>query len=370
MLKEIHFKHSNTAEYPLDLKKSLTRFMKLSKQSILMGIVVFQLLSVSCVPVRQYQDMKSRNEKCEEEREFLKNQNKELSEKGAENELNITKSRKQLDALKLDTLTLGTSLRKMVVQYDKINQLNDELMVKLKQKNIESSEEAQKLLVQLQQLQEILQKKEDDLKKMEKDLNAKKASLDELTSQLDEKNAALQKKSIRLLELESILSRKDSITKSLKDKVSNALQGYEGNGLTVVQKNGKVYVSLDEKLLFQSGKWEVDPKGQKAIKDLAGVLEKNTDINVMIEGHTDDVPFKGTGGVADNWDLSAKRATAIVKIILGNSKVDPKRLIAAGRSEFLPIDPSKTPEARTKNRRTEIILTPKLDELFKILESN
>ncbi len=362
--------YSNLGEYPLVLNKSFILVMKLSKQVILMGIVIFLLLSVSCVPVRQYQDMKARNAKCEEEREFLKNQNKELTEKGAENDLNLSKSQKQLDALKLDTLTLGTSLRKMIVQYDKINQLNDELMVKLKQKNIESSEEAQKLLVQLQQLQEILQKKEDDLKKMEKDLNAKKANLDELTAQLDEKDAALQKKSARLLELESILSRKDSITKALKDKVSNALQGYEGKGLTVVQKNGKVYVSLEEKLLFQSGKWEVDPKGQKALKDLADVLEKNTDINVMIEGHTDNVPFKGSGGVADNWDLSAKRATAIVKIILGNSKVDPKRLIAAGRSEFLPIDAANTPEARTKNRRTEIILTPKLDELFKILEAN
>jgi chemotaxis protein MotB len=344
--------------------------MKLSKQVILLGIVVFLLLGVSCVPVRQYQDMKDRNAKCEEEREFLKNQNKELTEKGAEIDLTMSKTQRMLDALKLDTLTLGTSLRKMTVQYDKINQLNDELMLKLKQKNLDSKEETQNLLVQLQQLQDILQKKEDDLKKMEKDLNAKKASLDELTAQYDDKDAALQKKSARVIELEGILSRKDSMVKALKDKVSNALKGFEGNGLTVVQKNGKVYVSMDEKLLFQSGKWEVDPKGQKALKELAGLLEKNTDINVMIEGHTDNVPFKGTGGVDDNWDLSAKRATAIVKIILGNSKVDAKRLIAAGRSSFLPVDAANTPEARTKNRRTEIILTPKLDELFKILESN
>jgi chemotaxis protein MotB len=330
----------------------------------------FLLISISCVPVRQYQDMKTRNTKCEEERDYLKNQNKELTEKSAEIELNVNKFQKRLDALQLDTITLGTSLRKMILQYDKINQLNDELMSKLKLKNIESSDEAKKLLVQLQQLQEILQKKEDDLKKMERDLNQKKVNLDELTSQIDEKNASLEKKNARLLELEGILSRKDSMVKALKDKVSNALQGYEGKGLTVVQKNGKVYVSLDEKLLFQSGKWAVDPKGQKALKDLAVVLEKNSDINVVIEGHTDDVTFKGTSGIEDNWDLSAKRATAIVKILLTNSNIDAKRLMAAGRSQYLPIDPAKTPEARTKNRRTEIILTPKLDELFKVLESN
>jgi chemotaxis protein MotB len=344
--------------------------MKSSIQVFVLGMFLFLFVGVSCVPVRQYQDMKTRSEKCEEERDYLKNQNKEITEKSAETDLTLSKLQKRIDALQLDTLTLGTSLRKMIVQYDKINQLNDELMLKLKQKFLESDDESKKLLVQLQQLQVDLQKKEDDLKKLEKDLNAKKASLDDLTTQLDEKNAALEKKNARLLELEGILHKKDSMVKILKDKVSNALKGYEGNGLTVNQKNGKVYVSLEEKLLFQSGKWDVDPKGQKAIKDLADVLEKNPDINVMIEGHTDDVPFKGTGGVNDNWDLSAKRATAIVKIILSNSKVDPKRLIASGRGEFLPIDASKTPEARTKNRRTEIILSPKLDELFKILDTN
>ena len=156
----------------------------------------------------------------------------------------------------------------------------------------------------------------------------------------------------------------------LKEKVAKALKVYEGSGLTVTHKNGKVYVSMEEKLLFQSGKWEVDAKGQKAIKDLASVLEKNTDVNIMIEGNTDDVPYKGNGNVEDNWDLSTKRATAVLKILLSNSKIDPKRVSAVGRGEYQPMDNAKTSEARTKNRRTEIILTPKLDELFKILETN
>lgn len=338
--------------------------------SRLLSFGVILLLMASCVPARQYQDMKDRALKCEEEKEYLKNQNKELSEKMAEMEALHSKYEKRMSALELDTATMGTSLRKITAQYDKINQLNDELMLKLKQKNFESDAEAKKLLVQLQQLQEMLQEKEDDLKKLERDLNEKKASLDKMTAELDEKNLALESKTARLLELEGILAQKDSAVKELKDKVTKALKGFEGNGLTIVEKNGKIYVSLDEKLLFQSGKWEVDPKGQKALKELALVLEKSPDINVMIEGHTDDVPFKGSGGVDDNWDLSAKRATSIVKILLAGGKIDPKRLIAAGRGEFMPVDNAKTADARQKNRRTEIILTPKLDELFKVLEAN
>ena len=144
----------------------------------------------------------------------------------------------------------------------------------------------------------------------------------------------------------------------------------EGKGLTITQKNGKVYVSLEESLLFATGKWTIEPKGIEVLKKLAKVLEQSPDINVLVEGHTDDVPMKGIGDVKDNWDLSAVRATSVVKIITQNSTVDPKRLTAAGRGEFFPIDGAKTKEARAKNRRTEIILTPKLDELLKVLETN
>lgn len=333
-------------------------------------VAILTLILFSCVPVRQYQDLKKKNADCETERNDLKFKNKELSEQATELQSKIDELQKRYTALQTDTLVLGTSLRKMTAQYDKINKLNDELMTKLKQKYSDSAEETQKLLVQLQSLQEMLQKKEDDLKALEKELNTKKASLDALQSELVEKNKTLEAKNARLMELQGILNRKDSMVNALREKVSNALVGYQGQGLTVEQKNGKVYVSLEEKLLFKSGRWDVDPKGQKALKDLAAVLEKNPDINILIEGHTDDVPYKGSGGVEDNWDLSTKRATAIVKIILQNSSIDPKRLSASGRGEFLPIDTAKTPEARAKNRRTEIILTPKLDELFQILETN
>jgi chemotaxis protein MotB len=131
-----------------------------------------------------------------------------------------------------------------------------------------------------------------------------------------------------------------------------------------------VYVSLEEKLLFKTGQWDVDPKGQQALKELSNVLAQNPDINIMVEGHTDDVPMHGSGSVKDNWDLSVMRATAVTKILTQNQQIDPKRIIAAGRSEYLPLSSDKTPEGRQMNRRTEIILTPNLDELLEILEIN
>ncbi|MFO7722547.1 MAG: OmpA family protein, partial [Bacteroidales bacterium] len=127
---------------------------------------------------------------------------------------------------------------------------------------------------------------------------------------------------------------------------------------------------MDNKLLFASGSTAVGADGQKALAELARVLEANPDINVMVEGHTDDVPLRGSGQMKDNWDLSVLRATEIVRIILSKGKIEPSRIIAAGRSQYLPVDPENTTEARARNRRTEIILTPKLDELFRVIESN
>jgi chemotaxis protein MotB len=149
--------------------------------------------------------------------------------------------------------------------------------------------------------------------------------------------------------------------------VSDALLGFEGKGLTVTKKNGRVYVSMDEKLLFRSGSYDIDPRGAEAIRELGKVLATHPEINVMIEGHTDDVPFRGRGELRDNWDLSVKRATTVVRTLLQNSAIAPVRVIAAGHSEYAPLDNGSTAEARQRNRRTEIILTPRLNELLNIL---
>ena len=170
--------------------------------------------------------------------------------------------------------------------------------------------------------------------------------------------------------MENMLQRKDALMNDLKTSVSNALMGFEGQGLTVTQRNGKVYVSLEEKLLFSTGSFKVDPNGERAIRQLAGALAKNPEIGIMIEGHTDDVPFRMGSSIKDNWDLSVMRATSIVRILQGAADIDPDRITVAGRGEYLPIDSSDSPEARRKNRRTEIILSPNLDELYKLLELN
>jgi chemotaxis protein MotB len=178
----------------------------------------------------------------------------------------------------------------------------------------------------------------------------------------------LDRRNARLTELENVLNEQEAMVNSLKRSVSEALTGFENQGLTVTQKNGKVYVSLEEKLLFPSGSTAVDPKGIAALKKLAGVLEKNPEISINIEGHTDDVPVIPGSSFRDNWDLSVLRATSIVRILLQGSSIDPKRLTTSGRAEFFPVDPAKTAEARQKNRRTEIILSPKLENLFKLIE--
>ncbi|MBR2420143.1 MAG: OmpA family protein, partial [Rikenellaceae bacterium] len=148
-----------------------------------------------------------------------------------------------------------------------------------------------------------------------------------------------------------------------------ALLGFEGKGLTISTRDGKVYVSMEDKLLFRSGSYEIGRDGEKAVRDLAKVLAANPDINVMVEGHTDDVRYTPNAYLKDNLDLSAKRATTVVRLLLENKEIAPERIVAAGRGESLPVAEGKTAEARAKNRRTEIILTPKYDELMKLMET-
>ena len=193
------------------------------------------------------------------------------------------------------------------------------------------------------------------------------AALDEKQQNLFVAQNTLKDQQRRVKELESILNERDSINNVLRKTVSDALVGFVGNGLTVHMKDGQVYVSMEESLLFKTASWQVGPKGIEALKKLANVLEKQNDINVMVEGHTDNVTFNGPGQVRDNWDLSVMRATSVTKILLQSGEIKPSRITAAGRGEYFPIDPANTMEARAKNRRTEIILTPKLDQLMKII---
>lgn len=212
-----------------------------------------------------------------------------------------------------------------------------------------SSAEIEALMTELQQARNDLNVREDRIKNAER--------------LLEERNA-------RLIELQDALRMQEEAVVRLRQTVANALTGFTNNGLTVFEKNGKVYVSLEEQLLFKSGQWQVDPRGQQALRDLGTVLAQNPEINVLVEGHTDNVPMRSSNQVRDNWDLSVMRATAVAKVLLENRSIDPVRITAAGRSEYLPLDPSDNTAARQKNRRTEIILTPRLDELLRLIEAN
>lgn len=208
---------------------------------------------------------------------------------------------------------------------------------------------------------------EEEKNAMEKSL---KANLQSSNQKVDQLSTDLQTQQDRLLEMQRILAEKDKAVNDLKNRVTNALLGFKAGDLTVNVKNGKVYVSLSEQLLFKSGSTKVDPKGQDALQKLAAALKDQPDVNVLIEGHTDDVPIaKGTPGMKDNWDLSVLRATEIARI-LTTAGLTSERVTPSGHSKFLPVVANTSPANRQLNRRTEIILTPKLDELFKILEQN
>src|SRR5690606_35455918 len=197
-----------------------------------------------------------------------------------------------------------------------------------------------------------------DFESLEKNSDqAIKAEIERLNSLKSE----LDGKSSRVAELEGKLAAQDKNLKRLKDSLSKALFEFEGKGLTVEQKNGKVYVSMENKLLFPSGSWTVSGEGKDAVQQLAQVLASNPDIAILIEGYTDNDIIVGNlgGGITNNWDLSTKRATAIVNIIEQTSGIDKKNLTAAGRSEFAPIASNNTSDGKAKNRRIEVILTPK-----------
>jgi chemotaxis protein MotB len=201
-----------------------------------------------------------------------------------------------------------------------------------------------------------------------KQLEAKENALAEERKRLESLENDLEKRSYRIEQLESLIAANETKLNNLKNKLSDALVDFEGRGLSVEQRDGKVYVSMENKLLFASGSWNVGSEGKKAIKELAIVLAQNPDISVLIEGHTDNVPYNGNGPLKDNWDLSTKRATEVLKLLLTNNEINPINLTAAGKGEYVPVAENSTGEGKAKNRRIEVVLEPQLDEINKLLE--
>lgn len=303
-------------------------------------VIIPALLITGCVSSKKFMDMEKLYNDCSKNRDSLSIANQNLQAALADANTQIDILEKIKTGLISDTTAIGSDVRY------------------LRNKNKELSD-----------LNTILENNYSKLiKGTEKDMADLLNELRDAKLKLQQREEELAQKSQKLKDLEDALAQKDKDVQDLKNKLLDALKGFKDSGLSVEIKNGKVYVSMSEKLLFASGSTEVDQKGIDALKELAKVLEKEKGINVMVEGHTDNVPLKGTGCNKDNWDLSVARANAITKIILGNGTIDPVRITSAGRGEYFPLVPNDSPDNRAKNRRTEIILTPNLDALFDIMK--
>lgn len=316
-------------------------------KKVIFSLALLSLMS-SCVSKKIYTDLENKYTDLKKENRSLSDENDELRKANAEfDSVNraLTAQRDQLkadrDKLQADYTAASNNLKALQDSYAALEKNSSEAL----QTNMAKNRD---LLAQLEAKQKTLAAEQDRLNKL---------------------SSELASNTKRLNELESMIAAKDAAMKKLKETLSKALNAFEGKGLTVEMKNGKVYVSMENKLLFQTGSWSVGAEGRKAVVEVGKVLAQNPDITVLIEGHTDNDKILGNigGGIENNWDLSTKRATAIVNILAENSGIKKQNLTAAGRGEFAPILSNDTNEGKAKNRRIEIILTPKLDEISKML---
>jgi len=327
-------------------------------KKILIYLLICSIFFQACVPARKFEEISEKQEVCAGELKTLKTLKTELqtenTELGSKNQqLNELTSR-----LIKDTTILGKSLRMKEKQYDKIDQLNKRIQDQLEMLQNGQSRQNKKLMADLEKRKSDLLILEDQQRAFESELNNKKKQLEVLSSELE-------KREKRVNELEVIIANKDAVVRALKEKVASALLGFRDKGLSVIEKDGKVYISMDAKLLFASGSTKVDSEGVKALKELAKVLEDQNGLEILVEGHTDTDKMRSNSHPVDNWELSVLRATSVVKIMLESSKMDPTTVSASGRSQFVPIDA----ENKAKNRRIEVVLIPELDELFEIINN-
>lgn len=309
------------------------------------GLLALALMT-SCVSKKVYTDLENKYAELKKENRTLSDENTALAQErnqldlqSKELQVQLDRLRSERDKLNADYAATKTNLDKMSSSYGALEKDSSEALSSNQKKNRE-------LLAQLEAKEKALAAEQERLTKLKADL---------------------QERSRRVDELEGMIAAKEESMRKLKETLSKALNSFEGKGLTVEQKNGKVYVSMENKLLFNSGSWAVGTEGKRAVTEVGKVLANNPDIAVLIEGHTDNVAYAGSGPIADNWDLSTKRATAIVGILRENKAINPQNLTAAGRGEYAPLTANDSAEGKSKNRRIEIILTPKLDEISKML---
>lgn len=314
------------------------------KKTAILFIIAITLNS--CVSKKVYQELETKFNNLRSSNSALVEEKDDLLAAKKALEADLEKLNSDYDALKTQKEILNNEFVSLQSKHKNLDESYNVLSTQSSKKLAEQSQKNQELLVQLEEKERKLAIESDRLAKLQNELAERSNQINELQGLIDAKEAQMQQ---------------------LKNAISSALLSFEGKGLTVVQKNGKIYVSMENKLLFDSGSWAVGSEGKNAVEQLASVLSKNPDINVLIEGHTDNVPYTGAT-VIDNWDLSVKRATAIVRI-LQNKGVNPTQITAAGRSEYVMVGSNATPEGKAKNRRIEIILAPNLDEISKLLNN-
>ena len=314
-------------------------------------IVLFtaSLLMVGCVPMKKYNDVKDKARLCEEELNALKDKAINFETKSNELDSKLSALQKEATQLKLDTTNLGELLRDLRTKYGKLEEQNTAYEKRIEHDRATVAKSAGSMQAEM------------DAKSVE--LHRKQDVLKELEEELKEKQRLLADREKRVNELEEMMQRKDDAIRMLQKRVADALLAYKNRGLTVVNKNGKIYVSLEAKLLFKTGSTEVEPDGKTALIDLAKVLENEKELEIIVEGHTDSDKLTRAGHPKNNWELSVLRATSVVEIMTGNTAISPTILMAAGRGEFHPVDDTD----KAKNRRIDIIISPNLNALYELI---
>lgn len=306
-------------------------------------LLLIALFMGGCVPMSQFTEVRDDRDGLDRDVATLTEQVQALRLAVSEKDGLAREDARRLDALRADTADRGSRLRTCEMRNGELEKLNALLTAELDQNRSASGAEQSALLEELQRIRADLQFQQDSLLALDRDLRAREAKVAELSRMLEAQRAA---------------------GAALKERLSNALFAFRNKGLEVEERDGKVYVRLASKLLFASGSTAIDPEGRRALSDLAQAIQDEEGFEVVVEGHTDDVAFSSSTSPRNNWELSVLRATAVVEVLTASSSLQPEVLTAAGRSEYHPRDP----QDRNRNRRIEVVLSPKLGGLYDLLE--
>lgn len=316
---------------------------------LILGVLTLVIGLGSCVPAKKYNDLLAKEQNCSEELKKYKTSSLDYEAQLKTVQTRANLMQKDITQLKSDTTELGKSYRSLQAKYQQAISMGASFEKQLDKIKDSDAKHLARMRADLEAKIIETQRKEDALLSLEKELK--------------NKQVLLADREQRVAELEEMISRQEMALKALETKIAQALRGFENKGLKVEERNGKIYVSLEAKLLFASGSTVVEAEGRKAIIELAKAIENENDLEIIVEGHTDTDRLASASHPKNNWELSVLRATSVVSIMTENSSVNPEILSASGRSEFHPVDPND----KSKNRRIEVIIAPKLDALFELI---